>query len=163
MSYSYIQNVFPDYKTSKVYDDSLYTKINTSDTLPIKLDGYNEGYPNGEYKSIPIETIQSVKPIENFQNNLSYYNQPINNNSIPNYHNINLTNPLIENLTNTNNIPQQQHIELQHVLECDQCKKILMKQFNIENDKLKHEEIIELISYIIFGLFMLYLIDSLKK
>lgn len=189
MSYSYIQNVFPNYKTSKVYNDSLYTKIDTSN---VTLDGYNEGYQNGEYKptnveyvvpppetilpvpkpyisgEVPLTKLNSGDPnIEGFQNNLTYYNIPINDNKIPNYHNINLTNPIIENLTNitndNDNDNTNQHVQLQHVLQCDQCKNILMKQFNIDSDRIKHEEIIELISYILFGLFMLYLLDSLKK
>lgn len=176
MSYSYIENVFPSYKSSKVYDDSLYTKTNNNNN--IKLEGYNEGYSNGSniehdlvylikpqvnnQTQVPVQApVQApVQVTEGFQNNLAYYNLPINK---PNYILENLTNINdTQNIQNTQNNNTQQHVELQHVLNCDQCKKILMKQFNIESDRIKHEEIIELISYIMFGLFILYLIDSLK-
>jgi hypothetical protein len=50
-----------------------------------------------------------------------------------------------------------------HVLECNQCKEILLKQFNIETDRIRNEEILELITFLIFGLFILLLLDGLKK
>jgi hypothetical protein len=52
---------------------------------------------------------------------------------------------------------------IKHVLECSKCKTIAIKQLGIENDRFKNEEMMELASYIIFGLFILLLIDSLKS
>jgi len=50
-----------------------------------------------------------------------------------------------------------------HILECNQCKEVLLKQFNIETDRIRNQEILELITFLIFGLFILLLLDGLKK
>lgn len=52
---------------------------------------------------------------------------------------------------------------IRHISECGRCKAILLKQFGIETDRIRTEEILELISYIIFGLFILLLLDYLKR
>lgn len=50
-----------------------------------------------------------------------------------------------------------------HILECTECKEILLKQFNIETERIRNEQILELIVFLIFGLFILLLLDGLKK
>lgn len=55
------------------------------------------------------------------------------------------------------------NLYMKHISECSKCKGIMLKQFGIENDRIRNEEILELISYIIFGLFILLLIDYLKR
>lgn len=52
---------------------------------------------------------------------------------------------------------------IKHILECSKCKTIAIKQLGIDNDRFRNEEMMELASYIIFGLFILLLIDSLKS
>lgn len=52
---------------------------------------------------------------------------------------------------------------IKHVLECSKCKAIAIKQLGVDNDRFRNEEMMELASYIIFGLFILLLIDSLKS
>ena len=52
---------------------------------------------------------------------------------------------------------------VKHILECNKCKSVAMKQLGIESDKVRNEEIMEVVSYIVFGLFILLLIDSLKS
>lgn len=50
-----------------------------------------------------------------------------------------------------------------HVLGCKRCKDSLLKQLNIWDDKIKMESYMELASYIIFGIFIIMLIDTLNK
>lgn len=50
-----------------------------------------------------------------------------------------------------------------HVLECSRCKDMLVKQFGLDNDRLRQEEIMEMLSYVIFGLFVLLLIDVMGR
>jgi hypothetical protein len=38
-----------------------------------------------------------------------------------------------------------------------------MKQWNIDNNRIQNEEIMELVTYIVFGIFILLLIDILKN
>ena len=51
-----------------------------------------------------------------------------------------------------------------HIMECAQCKEMLYKNFNFENKKNDYkEEIFELISYCIFAIFILFLLEKLHK
>jgi hypothetical protein len=51
-----------------------------------------------------------------------------------------------------------------HVMECAQCKEMLYRNFNFENKKNDYkEEIFELISYCIFAIFILFLLEKLHK
>lgn len=52
---------------------------------------------------------------------------------------------------------------IRHISECGRCKAVLLKQFGIESDRIRNEEILELISYVIFGLFILLLLDYIKR
>lgn len=146
MSYSYVKTVFPDFKYSNVYDTKLYET---------KLDNNNSGkniypVPADQNEMIGAEIKQEPK-IETFQNNQKFYNIPIP--SLPESQ----SEEKFDNAT-------MSHLDYtKHILECPSCKQVLMKQFNIETDRLKNEEIMELISFIMFGIFILLLLDSLKK
>jgi hypothetical protein len=51
-----------------------------------------------------------------------------------------------------------------HVMDCAQCKEMLYRNFNFENKKNDYkEEIFELISYCIFAIFILFLLEKLHK
>jgi hypothetical protein len=50
-----------------------------------------------------------------------------------------------------------------HVLKCNRCRSMALKHFELEHDKYKNEEIMEILSYIIFGIFILLLIEYLRK
>jgi len=149
MSYSYVKTVFPNFKHSNVYDTKMYENLNTlSDTRifePIDMDVSNSYSKVGD--------VVSFKPskegiIETFQDNQRYYNIPL---------------PM-ENKERFENNDVKAHVEYtKHVLECSSCRELLMKQFNIETERIRNEELMELVSYLIFGLFILLLIDSYVK
>jgi hypothetical protein len=62
-----------------------------------------------------------------------------------------------------NTLDDQHLMSVKHVLECEKCKTIMLKQLNIETDRRRNEDIMEIISYIIFSIFILMLIDQLAK
>jgi hypothetical protein len=213
MSYSYIKNVFPNFDNQdKVYNNPLYHNIENTitsgkdkniDELLQPNNNYVENkvefelpsnklleqYNNSSMGSIEEKYI--LKPIEKKeQNNLKFYNLPINKEylrqiskeslkDLPLYQSDYLSNiktPVItqekkiENFESPNQINKTIEscnfdcdVYTKHILECSKCKNIIMKQFGIESDKIRNEEIMELISYFIFALFILLLIDSLKK
>lgn len=158
MSYSYVKTVFPDFKYSNVYDSNLYENLNVSQYdkrlfEPADLD-IVKTYSDISL-SEPEPKIQSK--IETFQNNQRFYNQPLPESNIPINNNL-LTRERFEDNT------QQNHSQYtKHILECPSCKELLMKQFGLENERIRNEEIMELISYLIFGLFILLLIDMYAK
>lgn len=195
MSYSYIKTVFPDFnKTSnKIYDDSLYdinvtekqeipkTVVNnakkefelpnnlTSNTIEIPSNNLLESYENATI------TLPYISNDNKTQNNLQFYNQPINkeylrSESIKSNMSSISSIPIETNYiqkqsdkTNSTKCDSDCDIYMKHILECSKCKDIFIKQFGLENDKIKNEEIMEMISYFIFALFILLLVDSLKK
>lgn len=150
MSYSYVNTVFPNFKYSNVYDTKLYEKSteNLNEIKNVKpLDSDPTVYP---YTST---NVQSKNNIEMYENNQQNYHIPLPEK---------LLNALSPN--NEKKDEQTEHMNYtRHILECESCKNILIKQFNIENDKLKNEEIMELISFIIFGIFILLLLDTFTK
>ena len=113
------------------------------------------------------------------QNNLSYYNLPIKAIQKQNtkQHNVTIESQRVEQFEEENPKTQVSKNEsdtvkcidgdcdqyIKHVLECSKCKAIAIKQLRIDNDRFRNEEMMELASYIIFGLFILLLIDSLKS
>jgi hypothetical protein len=160
MSYSYVKTVFPDFKYSNVYDTKLYDNLNVSKNdnrlfEPIETD-VSKNYANITLAQ-EVSTLNKEPVIETFQDNQRFYNPPLPASNIP------LNNNRI-NRERFDEEPSQKHLEYtKHVLECPSCKEILMKQFNLENERIRNEEIMELISYLIFGLFILLLIDTYAK
>jgi hypothetical protein len=172
MSYSYIKTTFPNFKYTNVYDTKIYndvvlipqSNLNTTnkftpfstDTNEFKIiDPKLNQFQSNDYISINNNSL------ETFQDNLKYYNKPLNENKS----NIN---PFISNSIEkyeSDNIRQTQEqidhtIYVKHVLECSICKDMVLKQLNIESDRLFKEEILEILSYIVFAFFILMLLDS---
>jgi hypothetical protein len=158
---------------------------------PAQLDMNLEMYKNIENTSLGNKEVSQGAEFLS-QNNKTYYNKPLpanlinsNNSNTLNSDNIlinktELQNKFSSNLSNS--IPttykeldlhkesfsqssdQNSHeTYTKHILECEQCKEVLLKQFNIETDRIRNQEILELITFLIFGLFILLLLDGLKK
>lgn len=170
MSYSYIKNVFPKFEDStKIYNDKLYTQDSKCETnIPIPESIVNEKnylikkekendivLPkntllesfNQENELAPINILNQKKISSD---NLKFYNLPYTKNTIEKFEDTNTTTKLDCDLY------------VKHINDCNKCKSIVLKQFGIETDRIKNEEIMEIISYIIFALFILLLIDYLK-
>lgn len=160
MSYSYIKTVFPDFNYSSVYDSKLYDNVNVS-KHDLRLFEPANSETGPVYSSISNvkqeEPIKAVKSLETFQDNQRFYNLPLPEHNIP------ISNNRVNNIETLDN-NNKAHMEYtKHVLECPSCKELLMKQFGLENERIRNEEIMELISYLIFGLFILLLIDTYTK
>lgn len=161
MSYSYVKTVFPEFKYSNVYDTKLYDNLNVAqrnDKLfePADLD-VTRNY--SEVSVLKEQPKPKAQFIETFQDNQKFFNQPLPANNIPINNNI-----INRERFDGENKTSGHHVEFtKHVLECGPCKELLMKQFGLENDRIRNEEIMELISYLIFGLFILLLIDTYAK
>ena len=161
MSYSYIKSVFPNFENSnKVYDETLYTNINSSlynnnDMSQVKpLENYNQENKRDETFILPSNKL--LENLENLEN-------------LEKLKNVNDTSQIIPKQIIS--LPVESKMEvwddcdthIKHILNCKQCKMLTIKQLSIESDKYRNEEMMELASYVIFGMFILLLIDSLKK
>lgn len=190
MSYSYIKSVFPNFENSnKVYDESLYSNLQesqvqqqTQQQAPLQEVKQEQQivYPQisnsnnvGDFASNTFEKNQ-------VQNNLRYYNIPISD-EVKNieYNNENKYKPYnikeneygmdltektkevkLEKLEKFENINELGcDIYIKHISECRKCRELVSRQFNMYDN----EEVMEVISYLIFGLFILLAINSIKN
>lgn len=189
MSYSYIKSVFPNFEDSnKVYDESLYSNIVQNEKSPTEIRGNNNLTNLSDFsKTLPesknqeislpqeklIEQYRNIEPMSNNEyaeikyinpmeekNNLTFYNKPSSYKYIQDKQIVKQSDKhQLENFssgTSCDGYPK-------HIFECNRCKLIVMKQLGIETDRIRNEEIMEIISYILFGLFILILIDYLKN
>jgi hypothetical protein len=179
MSYSYIKSVFPNFqKSDRIYNEDLYNNLNTQTSLETSNYKETQVQPkdqvqpqdqtppqyNIENKKENIGIKNDVELIKPFKDNLSYYNLPLSFEQI-NYNKENLSkisNIGIEKFEN-NCSTLECDAYIKHILECEKCKSSMIKQLGLDTDKIVNEEIMEIISYIIFGMFILLLIDSLKS
>jgi hypothetical protein len=170
MSYSYIKSVFPNFEdSSKVYDDAIYSNIlsakgeeKTHDTSNYSVHSVQQ---NDQYYNSDKETfiLPQTNLLETFNNNTMN-----TSNKIEDVNNLQLNSQTIQ-LSNKNLNPIEKFEGgedcdkyVNHITNCDRCRSIIMKQLNIESDNKRNEELMELISYLIFAIFILLLVNSLK-
>lgn len=159
MSYSYVKTVFPNFQYSNVYNTKVYENLNVSKDQKFEPADFDV---NKSYSDLSVfkEPEQKSK-IETFQDNQRYYNTPLPKATIP----VNNNKTYPERFEDQSSKPtEDNHLEYtKHILECPKCKDLLMKQFGLENERIHNEEIMELVSFVIFGLFILLLIDTYAK
>ena len=164
MSYSYVKTVFPNFEYSNVYNDKLYSDMSgptTAAPTPVKiLPEPNDENPSLSYlKSEPlivrpgdqtqlIEKNTFKEPfteISKDKDNLHFYNQKIE------------TFEGHEHRDESHEHRDEGHdVYLKHVSKCEFCKNMIRKQYH-------NDQIMELISYITLGIFILILLDRIKK
>lgn len=138
MSYSYLQAVFPKFEHSKVYDDKIYSSLDSVSTNRQEKNNKDKNELKKENTPQPIQEIETIgdpgihksefKQLEKFQDNADIH---------------------------------QMHMA--HILECMSCRNIMRKQFHLEDEKIFKEEVMELISFIAFGVFLIIFLDRTKK
>lgn len=175
MSYSYLQSVFPNYRPSQKLTELIYNDIINSNMVrePAKYEAANDTKEHASISQVsskPLvvkqneEVEKDVKKedkkdnekektfLEMFKDNLKFYNEPIN----PKF---------IEHLENT----EQKHDScsegscaenINHILKCEACSAILKQKLDIKSD---FNEYIEIAMYILFGLFIIAILDKLDK
>lgn len=193
MSYSYIKSVFPNFESSQGGEklfNSLNTLNSTpvshNVTSPIQqkaLPGYNEK-SNVEFVIPHSKLLETYAELDEHKkepkDNQKYYkspwlprdlvsefqskaisNQGMRKENIETFDN-KITNLPVMSAKSTTSCGDCDDY-LQHILNCTKCKESFSKQLGIETDKTQTEEMMELVSYIIFGVFIILLIDSLKR
>lgn len=181
MNYSYISSVFPDFKKNQVYNDKVYNAVQAS-TAPVSpstsnvpsafsmnnsLAAFTDSLlaVSDKGKEQPPPEVPQSSLLEKYANadvkvakekdNLKFYNMPL---PLPRSDNLEMF-QAGESVRSESDCGSH----VQHVLQCSKCRAMVSKQLSIENDKERNEEIMELLSYIMFGIFLLLLIDGLKK
>lgn len=151
MSYSYIKSVFPNYSTED--DPNVGSQLYTSN---LTLGGSVE--TNTKINS-PVSPYESSSFVETFngesnKDNLHFRVPPVPTISIESFSkDTNVTN----SITNTNCEDY-----LQHVLKCKACSNALRKQLGVGRS-VEYEELVEVFAFILFGVFLLMLLERFKK
>lgn len=164
MSYSYLNTVFPNFEYKMNPNLRLFNSLDNSveDTL-LKKETVNQKKqefqfePVNTYVEKPIVKILSKNLTEEVipeeKNNLNVYNKPLT---------------IIENLQDVDNNSQDDCIKnMNHLYTCKLCKEKFSNIMKMENKTLhnqdNYDELWEIITYIIFSVFILFLIDKLHK
>lgn len=144
MSYSYIKSVFPNFESSTNFDVKVYSppehtlkpKASQQTSIPV-------AYDEQEYKQFAQQLVVE---------------QPV----------VSITEKPLRSMKETFQSTEQEgklvcDDYLKHALNCSSCRATLVRQLGVDADKARNEEFMELLSYVIFGLFMLMLIDNSKS
>lgn len=170
MSYAYIANVYKDFKPSKNLDNvynSIVNPTQTESSLPIPLGAVDElNQLAKHYKIGSIERFENEQPLPQERDNLHYYKTPMAP-MMPksSMKQSSVVEKFSQEKPEGQNSLEEKSCDLytSHVAGCSKCKAVLMKQFQVENDRIQREQVLEVTSLLIFGAFALLLIDSLKK
>lgn len=137
--------------------------IQKSSSVPVSGGGSGGSSSSNESKIIPKD-----------RDNLHYYNPKVPMEYISKFAVSNqpkLQSNLIQEQNNNVSLEKFSETEINttncngcmnHILDCEQCKKIIMKQLNLDASRRQYEEIIEVITYILFGIFVLIVLENLK-
>lgn len=125
----------------------------------------NQVQNNLRYYNIPIS--DEVKNIEyNNENKYKPYNIKENEYGMDLTEKIQTKEVKLEKLDKLDKLEKFENINelecdiyIKHVSECRKCREIVSRQFNMYDN----EEVMEVISYLIFGLFILLAINSIKN
>ncbi|NBU33703.1 hypothetical protein EB118_05315 [bacterium] len=165
MSYSYLKNVFPNYVSSVDYEDYIFRSLNAIDAAEESAKKLDTP-PNVVTDRVISNYAKAPQPLEvqpaDPQSQLNQFTQSL------------LAHPVsLEKGTYVHQPTEPIHPVLRrvetfqntdcgnmckHVLDCSRCKNVLIKQWDLDKDRLRNEEIMEVITYIIFGLFLVTLI-----
>jgi hypothetical protein len=185
MSYSYIKSVYPNFENSSsrfeetnVYEEPLFLdKTAGTKSNQVSASNYEETKSNEGILKQSSNLYQHKKNLQNEKDkgndNLKFYNLPAPSDF---YHNLSSFNSnkgatLGKDINTIEKFDQSENsckdldcdMMMKHVSECNKCKNVFLKQFGLENDRIRNEEMMELVSYLIFGLFMLMLLDAMKN
>jgi hypothetical protein len=167
MSYSYVKTVFPNFEYSNVYNDKLYSDMNgtpkavpttMTPTLPVPVGtDDNVSYLRNEPLIIRpgnqiklIETTSYKEPfINKDKDNLHFYNQKIET-----FRN---DTERSDERTERSDERRDDHDEhMNHLSKCEFCKSLIKRQYS-------SDQTMELISHVALGIFILVLLDTIKK
>lgn len=151
-NFSFIDSVFPNYKPSEI-NSLAQIKSVIPNKLPVPTQTnfeeiykkfVNEKQSNSYFFNTPLSLDKITSPL---------LGKPITN----------LSEPVIEKMTNVNTtqkpgeLTHEQYVE--HVLNCPECKQMIMNALNLESSKKQNNNIIEFLAFVLIGLFLIYLLN----
>ena len=154
MSYSYIKSVFPNF-TSKLYDERIYSSLDSLNAETTKLiTGTSPKSSQMPVQTLPVPLDTETQPF------LTLSTAQPTTLSPPTVHSevtqIDSTPKVIENFEEPKKEPTHEQV-LTHLENCESCKS------KFTNNNNNNEDIMELISYIALGIFILLVLDRKKQ
>lgn len=178
MSYSYLQSVFPNYRPSQKLTELIYNDIVNTNRVrePAKYDAANDTPVQASLSNINSNPLivdektekkdqskendnEKVKIDENktllemFKDNLKFYNEPLKTSFIE----------TLENTEESKKSCEDSCVEnINHILKCEDCSAIIKHKLGLINPN-PFNEYLEILMYILFGLFIIAILDKLDK
>ena len=143
--YSYIRKVFPDFNDSTDYLKTQGITLEKYDnTVPV-LQTQNQSQPQIQAQTtIPIPiTKQDSSAV--FQENKPIVNLNANSN------------------LNVNTVSNIHSESIKHSLECPECRQKILHTLQLDEERLRNEEYMELGSFFLYGMFLYLTIDLITK
>ncbi len=158
MSYSYLNSVFPDFKNTSY--DLRISKYKQAPSLASEFKTIEEFKTMESLEEQPIGTqppeilppeevpLQEQTPEENSQQNMPP--------SLP------VESPQKKELETTLPLEDQHSIYLNHILSCQRCTFIIIKQLKLQEMRIYKNNILEFLSYLLFTLFVVMILYFIK-
>lgn len=150
-------------KVSQDNDKKNYLDIHNQNEISDKnnLYFYKPTVPDVLEKSKQHQTNENnikvdKKVVENFKNPLSNIIEYLSPGNKSTTDDVNLE-------TDIPNLSEEDTTHINHVLSCKNCMNIIEKQLNIRQKQNIKQEFFEMISYILFGIFILLLLENRRR
>lgn len=136
MGYSLLKTVFPNFGDTSTYVEHNYRQILDANSTPILPE---PGLPNTSVDGKVPVPLEKVPPPQ----------------TIPEYPPIKRIETFEEGAVGR----RQGHFDYSHILTCKECRDLLQKQF-MKKDQVIDESLLEIGMYVLFGAFILVLLDK---
>lgn len=159
MGYSLLKTVFPNFGETNMIANETFAEFNYKRILEQKVQEASftqavEKLPE-PIEPVPIEYTEH-KPLE--QNPREQYDEIRREIKTPVLQDIPEDRPIISKIENFGN--NEGHIDYSHILKCEECRKLLQNKYKKEQVLPFDESLIEIGLYILFGAFILALLDK---
>lgn len=135
MSYSYIKNVFPNFESSLQDATAVYNAVvEPFDAAPAPAPGKAPPRPSPQ-----VSPAQKATGLD--------YSSP----------------KRLLDVVDTHTPSPTCHAIVQHALDCQACANVITKQLQLNHYTLLTEEVLELVSYVLFGIFVLVVLDYIAR
>lgn len=163
MSYAYIKSVYPNFSQENTLQTKLFNSLDTMQVQQKTSDPVVTARPVSAVTRPTTSVVPSALPYVETQERVLPANKLVEEYSPMPVKQYKQQYQYKEKFEEDTKSESTCHKTITHVLHCDVCRSMLSKQLNIEYDKVRNEEMIELFSYLTFGVFVLLLLDNLKQ
>ena len=152
MGYSLLKTVFPNFGDTSTFVEHNYRQFLDEPETKATFESQN-GNEQAQSQIVNQPKLEAVNLQKEIQYMKNPENEPTNQVVIPPH----VTISRIENFDESGS--SVSHIDYTHLMSCKECRELLQKQF-AKKDSLVDDSLIEIGMYILFGAFILVLLEQ---